>query len=240
MLEGLAANELHPQADLISNLLGAVDGDHVRMPHAREQSAFVDDRRRRPIAGGRTCGQELQRDFAIEPRIPGAVNLSERAPADPLDEPKMTPPHRRVRSRRLQAGRSDLRERGCTRRGSAMELGYGCEHPQLSNEWLLGPFSSIRQPSSRWGFRRGSRWRDRRPVDHSAARFISSANRTRARCAVLRAASGVGLPNASASFLEAEAHLHPGDDRFPLFHRQPLKRPLVALDRLTTDRLFEG
>ena len=91
LLEGLAANELHPQADLIGNLLGAVDGDHVRMPHAGEQSAFVDDRGRRAIAGGGTGGQELQRDFAIEPRIPGAVHLSERAPADLLEEPKMTP-----------------------------------------------------------------------------------------------------------------------------------------------------
>src|SRR5262245_34535072 len=35
------------------------------------------------------------------------------------------------------------------------------------------------------------------------------------------------------------AHLHLRDDRFPLFRPQPLKRLLVALDRLTTDRLFE-
>ena len=101
LLEGVAANELHPQADLISNLLGAVDGDDVRMPHAGEQSAFVDDRGSRAIAGGGICRQELQRDFAIEPRIPGAVNLSERAPADLLEEPKMTP--RQALAIRLQA-----------------------------------------------------------------------------------------------------------------------------------------
>ena len=125
LLERVAANELHPQADLISNLLGTVDGDHVRMPHAGEQSAFVDDGGRRAIAGQGTCGQELQRDFAIKPRIPGAVNLSERAPADPLEEPKVTPVLRRC-NLQLRAGRSDLRERRCTRRGTAMELGNGC------------------------------------------------------------------------------------------------------------------
>ena len=41
LLERVAVNELHPQADLIRNLLGAVDGDHVRMPHAGEQAAFL-------------------------------------------------------------------------------------------------------------------------------------------------------------------------------------------------------
>ena len=45
----------------------------------------------RAFAGRATGRQELQRDLAIEPRVPGAVDLSERAPADPLEEPKMTP-----------------------------------------------------------------------------------------------------------------------------------------------------
>ena len=99
LLEGVAANELHPQADPISNLLGAVDGDYVRMPHPREQSAFVDDCGRCTFAGGAIGRQELQRDLAIEPRIPGAVDLSERAPADPLDNPKVTP-HAQARLQR--------------------------------------------------------------------------------------------------------------------------------------------
>jgi len=41
-------------------------------------------------------------------------------------------------------------------------------------------------------------------------------------------------------FLVAAAHLHSGDDRFPLFRRQPLQGPLIALNSLTTDRLLEG
>ena len=41
VLEGIAANELHPEADLTGNLLGAVDGDDVRIPYPGEQSALV-------------------------------------------------------------------------------------------------------------------------------------------------------------------------------------------------------
>ena len=77
--EGASADELHPQADPIGNLLGTVDGDDVRMPHPSEQAAFVDDGGRCAIAGGVIGRQEFQRDLAIEPRIPGPVNLAERA-----------------------------------------------------------------------------------------------------------------------------------------------------------------
>jgi hypothetical protein len=42
------------------------------------------------IAGRGTGGQELQRDFTIESRVPGPVYVSERAPANLLDEPKRT------------------------------------------------------------------------------------------------------------------------------------------------------
>ena len=91
VLEGIAANELHPESDLIGNLLGTVDGDDVRMPYPGQQSALVDDRGRCPIAGGAIGWQQLQRDFPIEPRVPRAVNLSEGSLADPLDELKVTP-----------------------------------------------------------------------------------------------------------------------------------------------------
>jgi hypothetical protein len=43
LLERVAANELHPQADLVTNLLCAVDADDVGMSHFGEQSPFVDD-----------------------------------------------------------------------------------------------------------------------------------------------------------------------------------------------------
>src|SRR5262249_2853965 len=87
-----------------------------------------------------TGGQELQRDLAIEPRIPGAGYLAERTAADPLDEPKMTPQHRSLRSHWLQLRRRDLTERRCARWGGAMEGGDGREYPQLSKEGPRGAF----------------------------------------------------------------------------------------------------
>ena len=59
LLEGVAANELHPQADPIRNLLGAVDGDDVRMPHPSEQSAFVDDCGRARSPEERSAGKSF-------------------------------------------------------------------------------------------------------------------------------------------------------------------------------------
>jgi hypothetical protein len=43
LLESVAANELHPEADLVTNLLRAVNADDIRMSHFGEQSPFVDD-----------------------------------------------------------------------------------------------------------------------------------------------------------------------------------------------------
>ncbi len=92
LLQGVAANELHPEADLVANLLGAMNGDHVGVAHAGEQAPFVDDRGRRAIAACAAGRQELERDFPIEPRVPRPVDFSKGAPANPLEEPKVTPP----------------------------------------------------------------------------------------------------------------------------------------------------
>ena len=59
LLEGVAANELHPQADPITNLFGAVDSDDVRMPHPSEQSPFVDDCGGGAIAGEPSAGKSF-------------------------------------------------------------------------------------------------------------------------------------------------------------------------------------
>ena len=45
LLERLAAHELHPQADLIADPLGAVNRHDVRVADPREQPALFDDRR---------------------------------------------------------------------------------------------------------------------------------------------------------------------------------------------------
>ena len=43
LLERVATNELHPEADLVANLLGTINRYDVRMAHASEQAAFMDD-----------------------------------------------------------------------------------------------------------------------------------------------------------------------------------------------------
>ncbi len=40
LLQGVAANELHPEANLVADLLGAINGDHVGVAHAGEQPAL--------------------------------------------------------------------------------------------------------------------------------------------------------------------------------------------------------
>ncbi len=58
---------------------------------------------------------------------------------------------------------------------------------------------SIQRTPSRSARHRESLLRDRQSGLHSRPRFISSASRTSARCAALRAASGVGFPSTCAS-----------------------------------------
>ncbi len=43
LLERAAMDELHPQPDLASDLLGSVDRDDVRMPDTGQETALVDD-----------------------------------------------------------------------------------------------------------------------------------------------------------------------------------------------------
>ena len=40
LLEGVAANELHPEANLVANLLGAMNRHDVGVAHAGEQAAL--------------------------------------------------------------------------------------------------------------------------------------------------------------------------------------------------------
>ena len=50
LFERMSLDELHPQADLASNTLGAVDGHDVRVANLRQQPAFFDDRARAGLA----------------------------------------------------------------------------------------------------------------------------------------------------------------------------------------------
>ena len=81
-LERPAADELHPQADAAVADVGAMDGDHVRMADAGERARFVEQPIR--LSGRGVEAQELERDFTIEVRIPGAKHVAECASGNPL------------------------------------------------------------------------------------------------------------------------------------------------------------
>ena len=52
LVQRASPDELHPQADVRADALGAVDGDHVRMPHAGQGASLL-DRRHGPGRDGR-------------------------------------------------------------------------------------------------------------------------------------------------------------------------------------------
>ena len=108
LLERLPLDELHPQADAIVDLLGAVDGHDVGVADAGQQAALFDDRAgpARGVTGGR---QELQRHFAVEPRVPRAIDLAEGAGAEALGDTKVAPVGAGVGSRTVAVQVGDAR-----------------------------------------------------------------------------------------------------------------------------------
>jgi hypothetical protein len=69
LFERSSLDTLHPQPDPVVDTVGAVDGDHVRMAHAREQTTPLDKRGADRTIRGCFTRQKLERHFAIEPRV---------------------------------------------------------------------------------------------------------------------------------------------------------------------------
>src|SRR5690349_14272245 len=69
LLERLAVDPFHPEADRVADPLCAMNRDDVRMAHAREEAAFLDDRGRARASDVRLRRQELQRNFTIETTV---------------------------------------------------------------------------------------------------------------------------------------------------------------------------
>ena len=80
LLERAALDQLHPEAGIAVGARRAVDGDDAAMAHARQQAALVDDHV--GVIGLRRLGDQLERDFAIELRIPGAEDGAVGAAAE--------------------------------------------------------------------------------------------------------------------------------------------------------------
>ena len=103
LLERAALDELHPQTDAPVDGLCAVDGDDIWMADAREQPPFLDDGGTRAVIVEDVRAQQLQSDLAIQARIPGAMNVAERAVSDALEDLQMTPTPRFRRRRHTRA-----------------------------------------------------------------------------------------------------------------------------------------
>jgi hypothetical protein len=61
------------------------------MVHAGQQTTFLDDLAGARVGQRRVRGQQLQRHLTVEPRIPGAIDLTERAATDRLEQAQMSP-----------------------------------------------------------------------------------------------------------------------------------------------------
>ena len=83
----MALDELHPDARGIVVFVRAVHRDDVRVANTGQKARLIEGRPRR----GRAPGQELQRDLAIETRVPCAVDRPEGARADRFENNEVPP-----------------------------------------------------------------------------------------------------------------------------------------------------
>ena len=136
LLQRAPADELHPDADHAVARLGAVDRDHVRMAHARQQPPFVDDPRRvadrlaRRVRR-RVCPQQFERHVAVEMRIPRAIHVAVGAVAEQF-QPLQVTPHRQMLTGRfcLGPGHGGKRQPAA----AAMQRGDLGQHVELADD----------------------------------------------------------------------------------------------------------
>ena len=119
LLDRLAVDQFHPETDGVPDPLGSVNGDDVGMADAREEAAFLDDRGRARISGIGSGRQELQRNFAIETGVPGAVHAPECAAADRLQDADVPPCLLAVPVRDWRAAPDGSRQASPERRSSS-------------------------------------------------------------------------------------------------------------------------
>ena len=89
LLERRALDQLHPEAGEAGGAGRAEHRDDAAVPDLGQQAAFVDDDHR--LVALRGFGDELERDLAIELRIPGAIDDAVGAAADDLAQREMGP-----------------------------------------------------------------------------------------------------------------------------------------------------
>jgi hypothetical protein len=84
-------NKFHPYANAAVHAFRAVDRDDVRMTHPGQQAPLFNARRRACIVFCLFAPQNLERNFAIEPAVPGTIDIAGRAGTDVFDDFQRTP-----------------------------------------------------------------------------------------------------------------------------------------------------
>jgi hypothetical protein len=74
VVQRVPEDKLHPDADPAVDLICTVHGDHVGMADPGEQSPFFDDRHVGEGRDGSAAREQLDSDFAVAPRVPGAID----------------------------------------------------------------------------------------------------------------------------------------------------------------------
>ena len=182
---------------------------------------MIDDAR--GISGG-VGRQQLQRDFTIEPRVPGAEDLAERALADAFDHAQVAP------IRFPRAGRRVRPPRDEPERRQRLEL--------LEHRLVCRVRARVDARSSPRPCRRESRRpRPRGPDSASRFHFLRQAQQRTLR----RLARGVGrrFPEYFGQLGIRVVHFHARDDGFALFRAEPRQRRLIPLEGLASDRILE-
>ena len=141
LLQRAPLDELHPQSDAAVDPIGAEDGDDIGVVDTREQAPFFDDGRYVGVTGGRADTEELERHFAIDPRVPGAIDFSERAAADALEHAQVAPSLRRLHFP-VDHGEGGERRPGrilprLGHRRASMHAGDAGHEPETGDEWAL-------------------------------------------------------------------------------------------------------
>ena len=236
----LAAHELHPQADAIVVLLGTVDLHDVRVAHAGKPPRLFENAgvRLAPIA---LVVEQLERDVAVERRVPRTKDLAGRTVTNPIEEREAAP------MRTGRAAREQAIGPGARDRSSSSSLGEMLR-------WRLAMLSTRRRC-------RTSRRFSASACDSALAQSTGAPSATSAAASTSARSSALNVHLLRQSD-QCPRHGHSGrvgarlavrrsdlrvtllqldasDDDFPLFGPQPLQRLFVPLHRLVADRFVE-
>ena len=121
-----------PDAAVVA--VGAVDGNHVRVTNAREQTALGDHRPLERLGVGVLDVQELERDIPRELGIPRAIHGAVAAAADELPELQRSPA---IDGLRITGPRGVIGADGSRSFVVAVDVGDGGEDLELAHQLPL-------------------------------------------------------------------------------------------------------